>query len=83
MSMIRVNIAEAKAHLSELLDRVRQGEEIVICRRNQPVAELKATPVARLEPHPLGLAPGSVRLLSSFFAPLPDDLEAMFQGEGT
>jgi prevent-host-death family protein len=35
---------EAKTHLSELLDRVEQGEELVITRRGRPVARL--VPVA-------------------------------------
>jgi antitoxin (DNA-binding transcriptional repressor) of toxin-antitoxin stability system len=31
---------EAKAHLSELLDRVENGEEIIITRRGKPVARI-------------------------------------------
>jgi len=31
---------EAKTHLSELLDRVEQGEELVITRRGRAVARL-------------------------------------------
>lgn len=33
-------VAEAKAHLSELLARVEGGEELVITRRGRPVANL-------------------------------------------
>ena len=36
--MTEVSVAEAKAHLSELLDRVERGEEVVITRRGKPVA---------------------------------------------
>ena len=36
-----VNVHEAKARLSELLDRLEQGEKIVICRRNRPVAVVR------------------------------------------
>lgn len=36
------SVAEAKAHLSELLDRVVNGEELVITRRGRPVATLLA-----------------------------------------
>lgn len=39
--MFLVNIAEAKAKLSELLERVEQGETVLLCRRNVPVAELR------------------------------------------
>ena len=35
-----VNLAEAKTHLSHLLDQVEAGEEIVITRRGQPIARI-------------------------------------------
>lgn len=34
------NIAEAKAHLSEILNRVEAGERVTITRRGTPVAAL-------------------------------------------
>ncbi len=42
-----VSIAEAKAHLSELVDRAVAGEPIEITRRGKPVAQLVATPTPR------------------------------------
>lgn len=36
-----VSVAEAKSHLSEILDRVEAGEEVVITRRGKAVARLK------------------------------------------
>jgi prevent-host-death family protein len=39
---LTVEVAEAKARLSELLARVEAGEEIVIARGNDPVARLSA-----------------------------------------
>jgi prevent-host-death family protein len=38
--MERVNIADAKAHLSELVDRAEAGETVDILRRGKPVARL-------------------------------------------
>jgi prevent-host-death family protein len=38
--MNAVGAFDAKTHLSELLDRVQAGEEIVITRRGKPVARL-------------------------------------------
>ncbi|MBK1720470.1 type II toxin-antitoxin system Phd/YefM family antitoxin [Thiocystis violacea] len=38
--MERIQIAQAKANLSALLERVEAGEEIVITRRNKPIARL-------------------------------------------
>lgn len=37
-----VNVHEAKTHLSKLLERVENGETIVIARAGKPVAELRA-----------------------------------------
>ena len=38
--MVTVSLAEAKAHLSQLLDNVEGGEEVVITRHGRPVAHL-------------------------------------------
>lgn len=37
-----VNVHHAKTHLSKLLERVENGETIVIARAGKPVAELSA-----------------------------------------
>ena len=42
--MTHVGAFEAKTHLSELLDRVEAGEELVIARHGRPIARL--VPVA-------------------------------------
>jgi prevent-host-death family protein len=39
---MQVNIAEAKANLSALLEAVERGEEVVIARYGKPVAKLSA-----------------------------------------
>jgi len=56
--MIRVNVHEAKVYLSRYLDRVVEGETIIVCRRNVPVAELRPIPRACKEPGPMGLEKG-------------------------
>ncbi|MGB8841768.1 MAG: type II toxin-antitoxin system prevent-host-death family antitoxin [Aliidongia sp.] len=38
--MAMINLADAKAHLSELIDRVEAGDSIDITRRGKPVARL-------------------------------------------
>ena len=40
--MARVNLAEAKAHLSALVDRAAAGEPVQILRRGKPVAQITA-----------------------------------------
>jgi prevent-host-death family protein len=42
LSMDAINLADAKAHLSELVDRVEAGDSIDITRRGKPVARLTA-----------------------------------------
>lgn len=49
--METISVADTKAHLSELLNRVEKGEEIVVTRRGKPVARL--SPVkSRRKPFP-------------------------------
>ena len=45
--MVTVNLAQAKATLSELLDRVEGGEVVVITRHGHPVAHLHAVAVPK------------------------------------
>ncbi|MGA7093929.1 MAG: type II toxin-antitoxin system prevent-host-death family antitoxin [Candidatus Cybelea sp.] len=40
------NIAEAKAHLSGLIERVERGEQITIARNNRPVAIISPAKVS-------------------------------------
>jgi prevent-host-death family protein len=44
-TMVTVNLVQAKAHLSELLDKVEAGEEVIITRHGRAVAQLR--PVSR------------------------------------
>ena len=39
--MLKVNIHEAKTHLSRYAKRVKAGETIVLCDRNKPFAEIR------------------------------------------
>ncbi len=83
MTMIVVNIYEAKAKLSEYLDVVGRGERVLICKRNRPVAELHPVGATRTEPRAIGLAKGLFAVPDSFFAPLPDDVLDEFEGAGS
>ena len=50
--MITVSLAQAKARLSELLDNVEAGQDVIITRRGKAVAHLSAA-VGPKEPLPL------------------------------
>ena len=75
-----VNIFEAKAKLSDLLDRATAGERILICKRNQPVAELLPIRPQRTAPRPIGKAKGSFSVPDQFFQPLDDEDAEAFEG---
>jgi antitoxin (DNA-binding transcriptional repressor) of toxin-antitoxin stability system len=79
--MIKVNIHDAKTHLSEYLGRLAKGETIILCRRNMPIAEIRPLPRSRLAQRPIGLAKGKLKIPKSFFKPLPDDLLDAFEGK--
>lgn len=76
--MERVNVHEAKTHLSRLLARVAAGEEVIIAKRGRPVARL--VPYDR-SPRKPGRLKGKVRIGPDFDAPLPEGLSATFRGE--
>lgn len=80
--MIRINVHDAKSNLSKYLERVEQGEVVLICRRNVPVAELRPLPRKRSRRRPLGLSAGTCQIAPDFDV-LPDDLLAGFEGRGS
>lgn len=51
--MVTVNLAQAKARLSELLDKVENGEAVVITRHGRPIANLSAVTVPKQPLKPL------------------------------
>ena len=61
--MVTVSLAQAKARLSELLDKVEAGQEVVITRCGKVVAHLSAVASPR-KPLPL-------RELAGFRATMP------------
>lgn len=71
-----VNIYEAKTQLSKLVDRARQGEEIVIARGGRPVARLMPLASVGVERRP-GRLRGRIRIGRDFDEPLP---EGLFEG---
>ena len=76
------NVYEAKAQFSRLLERVAQGEEIVIGRNGKPIARL-----VRYEeptkPREGGQWRGRVRIGEDFDEPLPPEIERGFRGDGS
>jgi antitoxin (DNA-binding transcriptional repressor) of toxin-antitoxin stability system len=79
--MIKVNIQEAKTHLSRYIDRVEQGDVVVVCRHNQPVAELRAITAPLVQPARVaGLLRGRVHWEPGAFDPMQEKDLAEFDG---
>ncbi len=73
----QVNIAEAKAKLSELLDRALGGEEIVIARAGKPLARLMPLKPKVREGRGVWHGWGADVPTEVFLAPMdPEDLDA-------
>jgi antitoxin (DNA-binding transcriptional repressor) of toxin-antitoxin stability system len=77
--MIRLNIHEAKTHLSRYLKALAEGEVIVLCKRNVPIAEIRGLPGRQSEPRPVGLAGEDFEVPATFFEPLPDEVVEAFE----
>ena len=80
--MIEVNVHRAKTNLSQLLQRVEAGEEVVISRDGMPVARLVRVERTREGRRTLGADRGLFTVPDDFNAPLPADVLAAFTGEG-
>ncbi len=83
-TMNNLNINEIKTHFSNYLARVSQGETIIVCKRNVPIARISPIEVLPDKKRPIGLAGieyPDFKIDKSFFDPLPDDLLTAFNGE--
>ena len=69
--MVAVNVHEAKTHLSRLLARVEEGEEVVIARNGKPIARLVAHQSGEGRRR-FGALRGQLVVDDSFFDPLPE-----------
>ena len=80
--MNKPNIHEVRENLAAYVAAAERGDEVLICRRNQPVARLVGLRrPAPSEPRRLGGAPDAgVPLPDAFFDPLPRALQATLAG---
>lgn len=77
--METIQLHDAKARLSELVDRARLGEDVVISRHGKAVARIVGYRPARANRR-LGLLRGRIRFRKGWDDPLPDDILAAFEG---
>ena len=77
--MDTINLYDAKTHLSEIVEKAARGEEVVIAKAGRPLARL--VPLGqRTSPRPLGLFAEDVQVGPDFDDPLPEDMQAAFEG---
>jgi antitoxin (DNA-binding transcriptional repressor) of toxin-antitoxin stability system len=72
MTMIKLNVHEAKTHLSKYLAKLKAGVRILLCKRNSPIAAITALPEPATRARPIGLAKGRFSIPPGFFEPLPE-----------
>jgi len=72
--MIKLNIQQAKTHLSSYLNHLKEGETMVLGKGNCPIAEIRPLAQASMEPRPIGLGKGECTILAGFKDDLTDDL---------
>ena len=71
MKTNEIGAFHAKTHLSELLEKVRQGQSFFITKHGHPVAELR--PVSHVDRRArFGCDQGRVSMAADFDAPVPD-----------
>ncbi len=78
--MVNINIHAAKTHLSRLVDQAAAGEEIIIARAGKPVAKLVPFVPVEKPARILGLLDGYLNVPDDFDDPLPDEIQALFDG---
>ena len=70
--MTMFNIHEAKTHFSKLLERVLNGEEIVIAKAGKPVARILPFTAEDTSPRIPGIDKGKVVIMPDFDDPLSE-----------
>ncbi len=76
-----VNIAEAKAKLSQLIDAAERGEEVILARHGRPVAKIVRLNDAPAEKYPnrgFGIDRGLFEVPDDFDDPLPPEIPRYF-----
>jgi prevent-host-death family protein len=71
-----VNLYDAKAQLSRLIDRATAGEDVVIARAGKPLVRL--VPVETQRPREPGLLKGLI-VPDALFDLLPEDEQALWE----
>ena len=77
MAVHQVNVHQAKTQLSQLLQEVEQGQDVVIARAGVPIARLVAWHPAERTVAAPGAMRGQIQIGDDFDAPLDDLFEVL------
>ena len=82
MTMLTVNIHEAKTHLSRLVERAAKGEPFVIAKAGKPLVKVTAldTPQAG-QVRRLGFMAGQIAVPDDFDRMGSAEIEKLFHGD--
>jgi prevent-host-death family protein len=78
---INVSVGEVTAQFSELFQRVRQGEEIIIVENGQELARVIPNLLTKV-PRVPGIDEGKIIFAPDFEDPLPEEILQGFEGIG-
>lgn len=76
--MLKVNIHEAKTHLSKLTEQAGASGEIIIAKSGRPVARLAPLAQGAIV-RTKGLLKGKIKISDDFDHPLPDEVIDLFE----
>jgi antitoxin (DNA-binding transcriptional repressor) of toxin-antitoxin stability system len=74
MNMQTMDIHQANGHLTEIINGMLPGEELVLTKDDQPIALIRATPRVRRAPQ-FGTMKGSITYIAPDFDDIPEGFE--------
>jgi prevent-host-death family protein len=80
--MKQLDLTEAEAKFSELVDAAARGDGTIITKSGTPVAMLVPLDYAKHTPIKFGTLKGKIRIADNFDDPLPNDILDAFESGG-
>jgi prevent-host-death family protein len=82
MQRMKVNVAQAKNKLTELIKTVEEGEAVTICRRGVPVVDIVRTRKPTRQKRKFGTLKGKIQILDpDWWKPMTDkEVEDWIEG---
>lgn len=78
--MQQLNIYEAKSHFSQLVEKVSQGETVIIAKSGKPLAQLVPLDSGATS-FQFGSLQGQIKISDDFDAPLSDEVLDLFEAD--